>query len=574
MNPIIVVSLFLVFPQQPQSTVTAPRGSIEGLVLQAGSNDPIAGARVTISRVQTTPPPIGAPVAPIPAVNTDSQGKFVLKDVEPGQYRLQVAKNGYARAEYGEPIVGAQGRPLAVALDEAVKGVVIHLTPGGNVSGRVRDLSGQPVVGVPVMLMKIAYNPSGQKTYTSGGSTRTNDRGEYRLYWVTPGRYYLNTGSTQGAPVNIGGGGASPNEVQDVYTSTYYPNVTDISYATVLNVQSGAELSGIDLSITRQQLYKVRGRVIDSRTDRPPQNASFSFSSRSLTGGGFVMSGLSNTKYNNTDGSFEMRDVAPGTYGIGVTVPDPANPSPSSLIAQPNQPRAQAAVNVVSGDVENVTLIVTPPVSLPGRFSVEGLSLAAVPTLDRVRVQLAQSMDTTAFLPNASSSTSAVSTEGTLKIDNLLPGDYRVTVSNMPAGYFLKSVRLDQSDGMDQLLHVTASPLGQLEVVLSPNGGQIEGTVLNDKQQPLNGIQVVLIPEQRRTRFDLYSTSRSDQAGRFSMKGIPPGDYKIFAWEAIEPFVYYDSEFMRVNEARGKLVHVSESSTQNLEIRSVPPTEQ
>jgi len=90
----------------------------------------------------------------------------------------------------------------------------------------------------------------------------------------------------------------------------------------------------------------------------------------------------------------------------------------------------------------------------------------------------------------------------------------------------------------------------------------------------MNGVQAVLIPEQRRTRFDLYSTSRSDLAGRFTMKGIPPGDYKLFAWEAIEPFVYYDSEFMRVSEGRGKLVHVSESSTQNVELRSIPPTGQ
>jgi hypothetical protein len=224
-------------------------------------------------------------------------GKFILKDVEPGQYRLNAAKNGYARAEFGEPIVGAQGRPLTLALDQAMQDVVVHLTPAGNVSGRVRDLSGQPVVGVPVALMRMRTTPMGRKTYTSGGSTRTNDRGEYRLYWVTPGRYYLNAGSTQGSPVNVGGGGASPNEVQDVYTSTYYPNVTDISYATVLNIQSGVELSGIDLSISRQQLFKVRGRLIDSRTDRPPQSASFSFSSRSLTGGGFVMSGISNTKY-------------------------------------------------------------------------------------------------------------------------------------------------------------------------------------------------------------------------------------------------------------------------------------
>ena len=87
--------------------------------------------------------------------------------------------------------------------------------------------------------------------------------------------------------LNIGGGGASPNEVQDVYVSTYYPNVnTDITLAASLNIQPGNEISGIDLSISRQQLYRIRGRIIDARTDKPPQAATLTISSRWLGGGG------------------------------------------------------------------------------------------------------------------------------------------------------------------------------------------------------------------------------------------------------------------------------------------------
>ena len=483
----VATLLFLGLPQQ--NTIlqppAGPKGSIEGVVLHAVTKEPIAGARVTITRVQTVPtalpaipgvPPPGAAVAPatpvagpaatplrtppIPAVNTDSQGKFSLKDVEPGSYTLQVANNGFARAEYGQRMVGVPGRPVTVTADQTLKDLVIQLTPAGYVSGRVQDLAGQPVVGVPVQLIKATYGVNGQRTFQQAGNTRTNDRGEYRLYWVTPGRYYLNAGSTQGAPLNIGGGGASPNEVQDVYVSTYYPNVTDITLATSLNVQPGNEISGIDLSISRQQLYRIRGRIIDARTDKPPQAATLTISSRSIGGGGFLMSSGPNTRYNNADGSFELRDMAPGSYGIGAQVTDTSGVLPSSPLSQPNQPRAQAAVTVVNADVENLTLIIFAPSSLSGRLSIDGQPLTALTSLDRMRVQLVPLGDTTSFIGNPQSQSQPPTPDGTFKVDNLLPGDYRATITGMPPGYYLKSVRLEQTEGLDQPLHVQASYWG------------------------------------------------------------------------------------------------------------------
>jgi len=596
----VLASLFLlVSPQQnpaPQ-TPAGPKGAIEGLVIHATTKEPIAGARVTISRVQSAPTalpvipgtlPPGATVAvaappsapgatpprppTIPAGSTDPQGKFSFKDVEPGLYTLQVANNGFARAEYGQRIVGTPGRPVTVVADQTLKDLVIQLTPAGYVSGRVRDLAGQPVVGVQVQLIKATYGPTGQRTFQMAGNTRTNDRGEYRLYWVTPGRYYLNAGSTQGAPVNIGGGGASPNEVQDVYVSTFYPNVTDISFATSLNVQPANEISGIDLSISKQQLYRIRGRLIDARTDRPPQAATFTISSRAIGGGGFMMTGGANTRY-NPDGTFEIRDMAPGNYGISALVTEVSGILPGSPTAQQNQPRAQVNVTVVNADVDNLLLTIVPLVSLQGRLSIEGQPLTAITSLDRIRVQLTTTADTTSFIVAGGQSASPAAGDGTFKIENVLPGDYRAAISGLPPGYYLKSVRLEQIEGIDQPLRVTSSPSGGLEIVISPNGGQIDGTIVDEKQQPVRDTQAVLIPERQRNRFDLYTTARSDQNGRFTFRGVPPGDYKIFAWETLEQFAYYDAEVMRFYEARGKLLHVTESSTQTAEVRLIPPAE-
>ena len=71
-------------------------------------------------------------ILPIPAVNTDSQGKFSLKDVEPGSYTLQVASNGFARAEYGQRMVGVPGRPVTLTADQTLK------TLSSNLRRRIR----------------------------------------------------------------------------------------------------------------------------------------------------------------------------------------------------------------------------------------------------------------------------------------------------------------------------------------------------------------------------------------------------------------------------------------------------
>jgi hypothetical protein len=390
------------------------------------------------------------------------------------------------------------------------------------------------------------------------------------LYWVTPGRYYLNAGSSQGGLPNIGGGGASPNEVQDSYTSTYYPGVIDIGQATVLEVRPADELTGIDLKIERQQLYKIRGRVIDARIGQPPQAASMTFSSQSLTGGGIVMNGGPNQNYSPANGTFEYRDITPGSYVIGASVPDPSAPNVSPLNSQ--QPRAQAAVTVSGSDVENIVLMIFPSVSLPGRFSIDGLALSTLTGLDRIRVQLRPSTDgilSTGLLLSQPQG-QAINADGTFKIDNVPPGEFRVAVTALPSGYYIKEARIDQTDVLDQPMRFSGSVTGPLDVVISANGGQIDGTVVNEKQQSVPGIQAVLIPARQGSRIDIYKTAVADENGHFTIRGIAPGDYKVFAWEALEQFGYFDSDFLRQFEQRGKFVQIAESLKETLEVKVIP----
>lgn len=208
--------LFLTIPavsqQQPSQP---PRGSIEGIVTRADNGQPVAGAQVTLTALNplavailsgADPTAILANTAPqtpppqIPPVNTDSEGKFFFKGLAAGAYRAIVAANGFVRQEYGQRAPNTQGTTITIT-DQVLKDLAIRLTPAGTVSGRILDEFGQPALGIPVQLLRPAYNVQG-RNYQAMGTATANDRGEYRLFGITPGRYYLNIGN---APARCGG---------------------------------------------------------------------------------------------------------------------------------------------------------------------------------------------------------------------------------------------------------------------------------------------------------------------------------------------------------------------------------
>src|SRR6185369_15373940 len=97
-----------------------------------------------------------------------------------------------------------------------------------NIAGIIRNNDGQPQAGVPVQLLRATFNAGGQRTFQAEGNARTNDRGEYRMYWISPGRYYVGAGTASGPnrPLTPNNTAASLNEVPDQsFAQTYFPGV-------------------------------------------------------------------------------------------------------------------------------------------------------------------------------------------------------------------------------------------------------------------------------------------------------------------------------------------------------------
>src|SRR5262249_2386616 len=114
-------------------------------------------------------------------------------------------------------------------------------------------------------------------------------------------------------------------------------------------------------------------------------------------------------------------------------------------------------------------------------------------------------------------------------------------------------------------------PEGLLEIVIGTNAGKIEGVVVNTRQQALANRTVVLVPDIRlRQRSDLYKVVSSDNAGRFRMQGVTPGDYRLFAWESIEQGAWQDPAFIGNYENVGRPIHIYEGTSENIQLPVIP----
>jgi hypothetical protein len=143
-------------------------------------------------------------------------------------------------------------------------------------------------------------------------------------------------------------------------------------------------------------------------------------------------------------------------------------------------------------------------------------------------------------------------------------------MASLPANAYIKQARLGETDMLERNASISSGTTESLEIVVSRNGGQISGTLVDKNSKPLANNQVWLIPDRHRDWRELIKGRTTDQAGKFTIQGIPPGDYKIFAWEDIEPFAFTDLEVLRQYEAQAKPVTIAEQSKETVEVKIIP----
>ena len=230
-------------------------GSIlSGVVRNAWSRVPLRRATVTLSTTGEDP---------MDAVTySDSNGAFAFSGVPSGQYVLCARYRGYDRACYGGAV--ERGRPvphLMVRAPENRQDIVLAALPLGSLSGTVVDADGDPVRNATVRMLGSYYSRRVQH-WRNTEQAQTDDRGQYRISFVRPGRYRMEAlcpfmqASRVQADVTYG-----QKQADEIYNQEFYPNADNVQAAAELTLNAGNEIKGIDFTLAPVVAATVAGRV-------------------------------------------------------------------------------------------------------------------------------------------------------------------------------------------------------------------------------------------------------------------------------------------------------------------------
>jgi hypothetical protein len=601
----ITLASFLAPGSQTQQTSPAAPASIEGQVLKGGTREPLESVTVELVRAQA--PVAQGPAAPasrppVPMTfKTERDGRFRIQNIPPGEYRLYgTHSNGYSPAEYGQRSPSGLGMPLILTAGQSKTGITLSMVPTASISGRVTDGNREPSAFASMLAFRIVYRDRGVRTVEVVQSVLTDDRGEYRLFWLVPGTYYLSALPIQARPYSlplsfpsrVGGAvyvgtpvialrASETGEVFDeTYLPMYYPGSLDIRGAKPIVLSPGENLrADFNVGPTATRTLRVSGTILDE-AGQPLPNARIDLAPRRSEGHSSVVP-VANA---DARGVFSIRGIVPGSYFLYVTsiggmpFPAPGTPPPPPPPPGTTFPTYTATIplDVGSSDINNLKIQAVRAASIPWAISFEPRA-GADPTPPALNVSLTRDPDLPGSPPTSLfTGMPAPGQRGIAAPERVIPGvgsgDYRVNVGPLPKTGYVKSIRLGNIDVLKEGLHISGPVQEGLEIVVSANGGELDGVVLDLNRQPFSNATIVLLPDasRRTARIDLIRNTTSNEEGKFHFDGLAPGEYKVFAWEDIPAGAWYDPDFMPRYEARGAVVLIDEAKVKALDVRVIP----
>ena len=512
--------------------------SISGTVLRAGTTEPVRGAQLelvpaevgTLADYDYNPIIFSAIKSRTKSFTAaaDKNGAFSFAEVIPGRYRLSAIGDGFSRTEYLQRGANDRGAVVEIPAGGRITDIVMAMAPASTISGTVVDENGGPAAYASVEALAVQYFPGGVRRLRLVQTADANDLGEFRLYWLSPGDYYVAVEyKTDGVRHDTLAGTPQtrPNlplpEVE--YPTYYYPGTPDLSAAQAIHLADSADVPGIRFKLEHKPLATLRGVVANLPVGPgKPAYAQILLAPTALADGGFSF------RYRSDDhGRFEIRGVAPGSY----------------LIKSLGSPVVR--VEVGSQDVENISIPLSPGNAVRGRVLMDGAPGKLPFDASLVLPQF------TGGLGRGEMFSGRLSADGSFIADEAFPGKFQASMLGLPEGYYLKQVLQGGKDVLESGVQLGGDNSPSVDLVLGRNLKTLTGTVLAFDNRPVPGAVVVLVPKQLQSRGDRYRRVVTDAQGQFRIIGMPPGAYTAYAFDEIVSDVFYDPDFLRLYFGRG-----------------------
>jgi Carboxypeptidase regulatory-like domain len=489
---------------------------------------------------------------------TDAQGRYEITQLPAGRYFVSAMRSGYVNLQFGQKAPNQPGTPIEIADGQALDKVNFALPRGGAISGRVVDELGEPVASVEVHVQRFGYMGGARRLMPGGamgGNDRTDDLGQFRLYGLPPGEYYVS--ATLRSMEFMGPNAAPLSGQSDGYASTYFPGTTTLSEARRITVRAGQDVTNVSFALVSARLGRISGRVTNS-SGQPYADGMLMVAPRNdeATGLGFNMTG---TQVRG-DGTFQTAGLPPGTY---------------SLIVQPrggpmagvDGEVARLDVPVNGEDVNDVFIVTGRAGIIRGRLVADDGSVLPFRP-GQVRI-FAQPRDP--GRPMMGMRPSVVRDDWTFEVSGLTEA-VRLNVGfDMPGGGW--SIRHAWKDNVDLLdTPVDIAPgqtIEDVELVATQKATELSGLVNDSRNQPVTDASVVVFSEdkERWTTGSRYlRMTRPDTNGKYTVRLTPSQNYRVVVVQGLEDGQFSDPEFLTraleyatpfdIGEGEGKVVNL------------------
>jgi hypothetical protein len=363
--------------------------------------------------------------------------------------------------------------------------------------------------------------------------------------------------------INMGNAPIQQGKEEFGYPKLYFPGVETLEQAQRVEVGAGQEFSGVQMTLRKVRVYRVKGRV--AGVEAPSPDAAGGNRNRRGGGGGMVVQlradgssgdmgfgfgppGMGGGQV-RPDGTFELASITPGAYKLTVSSFDGGRPKVVGSMK----------LSVGNNNVDGIVVSPSPVVSFQGKVTVEGDKTLV--NLKQVRIQVQGEMPFNQPLE--------VAEDGSFTLKDLSPEKYKVSLAQQLPNAYVKAINVGGQDIRETGIDLSGGGGGPMEVILSTKIAKVDGMVEKQKQDDAPGTVIVakVGPNSELTFINL--TARVEDAGKFSIANLPPGEYKIFAFEEVDMATASDPEFLKKFEDRAGSVKIGEGESKSLSLKQI-----
>ena len=523
-------------------------GQVSGHIYRSDTGAPIAKAEVALIPVKINP---DVREDPRFFTITDADGAYTFSKVGPGTYSVVANHAGFVSRDIDPDRSFEDADRFNLASGQVLDKIDVRLVPAGVIAGTVTEEDNQPLAAVMVEAVRLRYARGGRQLESPQLRVWTDDLGNFRLYGLPQGNYFVRVEITN----------VSPQTGKLASRLAYYPGTTEVENAQPLKVTPGNEISGIRLSIGPLLVYSITGNVIDP-TGLVGQGR-YTVTAMNATDAANGMGRITRAT-SGANGSFTVRGLPPGTYEVGTILlgADSDRPSRRSV-------SGFAKVRVSDSDVRaNIQVSVDAEVS--GRISIEnstgqsvsGISIALWP----------QNISNYISDFGRNPLKSVTDQHGNFKITYVSSGNYDFAMLPV-AGIYLKQIVCNGKD--HTLLPLTiegGASVNDCVLTMGTDAGVVKGQVL-DGDKPVSGRTVVAIPEDRSLRrLERFTiTGITNANGEYQLSGVIAGDYLLFAVPLDDDETYFDVDFADRNQRDAERVTVKHGDTRIVPLKPAAP---